>query len=362
MPELSCQLSAYPDYLNARMGFDFSRRYHTDPVYRNEKWKDVLRWMHSQFGHWGVGASDPADSYSVSTLDSVHMLAWLFGANIVYSPDKFPAIEEYPLADIPDLAEFRAGHDHVDERLQSLLDDTRRLIDRFGPENVAVPFYANEDTGMADLETTHCPLTVAYRLFGTRALMEIFDNPAGFEQALRGITQLLKEVGSSFRQVAGIEDPENVCVGACAAMFLGPNHFRRFLTPTIRDYVAGRPLLFHSCGRVNHLLEAFGEMAQSCDVKVMDCREQAEIDLAGVSKAFPEAKISCMLSPPACLSRTPAEIRAAVHAAVEKSGDRPLHLILALPAGTADNLADPFFETCTELGAECPEEAGFSFV
>jgi hypothetical protein len=37
MSSVSCQLSAYSDYLNNRMGLDFSKRYHTDPEYRNDK-------------------------------------------------------------------------------------------------------------------------------------------------------------------------------------------------------------------------------------------------------------------------------------------------------------------------------------
>lgn len=261
------------------MGLDFSERYHTDPVYRNESWKDVLRWVHTRFGGWGTGKSNPSDSYSVTTLDSVHMFPWLFGGKISYSVDKFPAIEEYPLAEIANLQDFTAGYGDADKRIQSLLDQAKKLVDAFGPENVSVPFYTDEDTGITDIEAAHCPLTIAYRLFGTRLLTEIFDNPDGVKHVFGEVMQLSKKLGRAFRQIAGIKYPENVFVGACAATFLGPEHFREFLMPAILDSIADRPFLFHSCGRVNHLFEVFGEMGQLCDVKIFDCREQAEIDL-----------------------------------------------------------------------------------
>ena len=55
-------------------------------------------------------------------------------------------------------------------------------------------------------------------------------------------------------------------------------------------------------------------------------------------------------------------MREAIREAIKKSGDRPVHLILNLPAGTKDEIVDAFFETCVELGVELPEEAGFVFV
>jgi hypothetical protein len=242
-----------------------------------------------------------------------------------------------------------------------MVDEARRLVDRFGPEKVAIPYYSPDDTGMYDLEFAHCPLTISYRLVGERLLLEMYDNPEGVEHLFSEVLSLSLELGERFREVVGRSRPKSACVGACASCFLGPALFRQYLMPRVIEFAAGRPLLFHACGNVNSLFKVFEQMAGRSRVKVFDCREEAGIDLKRAAEAFPHATISYMLSPPACLSRTAGEMREAIRAAIRKSEDRPVHLILNLPAGTKDEIVDAFFETCVELGVEPPQEAGFAF-
>jgi len=359
---ISCQLSVYPDYLNAEMGFDFSERFHTDPEYRNEKWKEVVRWVNSRFGRWGCGHPEPDDSYSVTTLDSVHLTSHLFGSKVTFYPDRFPDCHDYPLSSIPALREFVWRTDEVMRQVRLLLCEAKRLIDLFGAQRVAMPYYYSEYAGMTDMEAAHCPLTIAYRLFGERLLVELYDDPDGVRHVFQEINAMSKEVGALFREVFGKPMAKSACVGACGATLIGPSQFRDFLMPVVLNYADGRPLLFHSCGNVNRLFGVFGEMNDSNAVKVFDCREQAGVDIESALEAFPEAAVSYMFSPPACLTRTPAEMSLATRRVVEQAGGRPLHLILNLPSGAADAAVDSFFETCQELGADKPSKpSGFAF-
>lgn len=358
---LTCQLSMYPDYLHQEMGLDFSEPFHTDPVYRNQKWKEVVRWVRQRFGRWGCGAEDPPDAYSVTTLDSVHFTAYLFGSKVSYWSDRFPDTHDYPLNGLRDLRFFRRSMTQAEARIQLVVDEARRLVDRFGPEKVVIPYYAAEDIVMCDLEVTHCPLTISYRLLGERLLLEMYDNPEGLEHLFSEVLLLSLELGERFREVVGRRRPKGACVGACASCFLGPDLFRQYLLPRVIEFAAGRPLLFHACGNVNSLFKVFEEMAAKSQVKVFDCREEAGIDLQRAAKAFPHATISYMFSPPACLSRNAGEMREAIREVIRRTEDRPVHLIINLPAGTKDEIVDAFFETCVELGVELPGEAGFAF-
>jgi hypothetical protein len=351
----------YPDFLNQEMGLDFSEPFHTDPVYRNQKWKEVVRWVHQRFGRWGCGAENPPDAYSVTTLASVHFTAFLFGSRVSYWPDRFPDTHDYPLAGIPDLCDFRRSMTQAEVRIQQAVDEAKRLVDRFGPEQVVIPYYSEEDVGMRDLEFAHCPLTISYRLLGERLLLEMYDNPEGVEHFFSEIMSLSLELGERFREVVGKGRPSQACVAACASCFLGPDLFRRYLMPRVIEFAAGRPLLFHACGNVNSLFKVFKEMAARSQVRVFDCREEAGIDVKRAAEAFPHATISYMFSPPACLSRTAGEMREAIRETIEKSEDRSVHLILNLPAGAKDEIVDTFFETCGELGVELPQEAGLAF-
>ena len=362
MKGLTCQLSLYPDYLHEEMGLPFSERFHIDPIYRNDKWKEIARWVHACFGRWGCGAEDPPDSYSVTTLDSVHLVSHLFGSRITYYTNAFPDTHEYPLAELENLSDFSAHTDEVELRVRAFLDETKRLVDSFGPDKVSVPFYAAKVIGLDDVEVSHCPLTIGYRLLGSRLLSDLYDDPVGVEHVFREIQTMSLEMGEALREIIGRKKPKNACIGACAATFLGPAHFREFLLPTVVNYASGRPILWHSCGRVNGLLDEFAQLNSLCKVEIFDCREQADIDLERSVEAFPDAAISYMFSPPACLTRTSDDLRAAVKSVVRRTGSSPLHLVLNLPAGADDSLVDAFFETCLESGASQPEQSGFAFV
>jgi len=194
MTKLTCQLSVYPDYLVDQMGLDFTEKYHTDPVYRNAQWKEILRWLHRKFGQWGCGVSEPQDSYSPSTLASVHLFSWLFGSQVAYSTAQFPDTPAYPLEDLDNLFSFNPKSGIVQERLEKLLEATRNLMDKYGPQKIAVPFHSPEIDGVDDLENTHCPLTIAYQLFGKRILLEMYDNPEGVRYVLRKIMVMTQAV------------------------------------------------------------------------------------------------------------------------------------------------------------------------
>ena len=361
MGTVSCQLSLYPDYLHREMGFDHSQPFHADPVRRNEIWKGVVRWVHGRFGRWGVGMADPPDVYSATTLDPVHMFAWLFGSRVVYFADQHVDTHDYPLAGMEELRDFRVDEEDVRTRLGGLLGDATKLADRYGPDQVGIPFYAGQDTGMRDLESTHCPLTIAYRLFGERLLFALYDDPDGVKHVFAEITRAALAMADEFRRIVGRPRPANGCIGACAATLVGPDQFREYLLDPLLEYADGRPTLFHSCGQVNGLFGPFAELADAVEIPVFDCREQSAIDLAGAIEAFPDATISYMLSPPACLTRTPAQTAEAVRSAVEAVGGHPIYLILNLPAGADEATVDAFFETSVDCGAELPAEAGFGF-
>ena len=362
MSTVSCQLSVYPDYLNTRMGFDFSERYHTDPAYRNTAWKDVLKWLHGEFGRWGCGRTNPADSYSASTLGSAHLISALFGAEPMYDPRQFPETKGYPLSRIPDLRDFTRKDPRFQDRVQQLIGEAESMISRYGRENVGIPFHAANMDGVEDLENTHCPLTIAYRLFGDRLLTDMYADPRGVRHVLRETMLLVRDLAETFRQLVDRPPPKRVLMSACTATFLGAEHWETFILPLIAEFCGDRETFFHSCGPSNHLLGSFRKLSEQTPLVRFDCREQAGIDLPDSARAMPEATISYMLSVPDCLTRTAEQIQRRVRQSVEEAGQNDIHLILMLPDGASNELVDAFFQQTTALGAELPEEAGFRFV
>ena len=358
---LTYQLSFYPDYLVDRMNLDFSERYHTDPVYRNEQWKALNQWIWNQFGQWGCGEANPKDQYSPTTLWAVHLLAYLFGAPVSYSREQFPDTPIYPLEGLDDLRAFDRKARSVRERMDRLLEDTERLVKEYGAERVVVPFHSASVDGVEDLETTHCPLTIAYKLFGGRILMDIYDDPEGAKFVFSELMEMCLESAVEFRNVIGLTKPRRVLMSACSACFISPSQWEEFLLPLQEQYCKGREAFFHSCGTINHHLQSFGRLAKTIPFVKFDCRESSQADLKQAAAAMPGVELSYMLSPSLCLSRTSQEIRQRVKSAVEEAGNSPLQLILMAPKGTPNDVITAFLDECAGISGKNSQK-GFRFV
>jgi len=360
MSKIYSQLSAYPDYLRANMGLDFSFRYHNDPEYRNEKWKDILRWVYFKFGRYGCGNDNPADFYSATTLGSVHLVSWLFGADVFYFENLFPDTTRYPLKSISNIEDFNMNIPVFRERMGILKSNLINLIARYGMEKVSIPFYASDIDGVKDLDNTHCPFTIAYRLFGNRLLTDLLVNPDEAKTILFRTLDIIYYLSQEFRTIFGMSKPSRVLMSACASTFLGAQQWEEFVMPLIADYCGEREVFFHSCGPSNHLLKSFGKLAERTHIIRFDCREQSGIDIRASVTNMPEAMISIMMDVPKCLTRTSAELKEAVIRAVEDSGINGINLILMLPEGACDETVHAFYDQCRQLSAI--NNSGFRFV
>ena len=360
MTKIFSQLSAYPDYLKTNMGLDFSFRYHNDFQYRNEKQKEILQWIYAKFGEYGCGDNYPVDSYSATTLGSVHLVSWLFGAEVLYSDNLFPDTLGYPLENLTNFDYFNTDHPVFRERLEVLKSNLNDLIKRYGKEKVSIPFYSSDIDGIKDLDNTHCPFTIAYRLFGNRLMTGMLLNPGEAKLILSRTLNIIYFLSQEFRMISGTARPTRVLMSACASTFLGAEQWEEFVMPLIKDYCGGRELFFHSCGPSNHLLNSFGKLAKNTPLIRFDCREQSGIDIKGSAKMMPDALISFMLDVPKCLTRTTSELKEAVVKAVEESGQNGINIILMLPDGTKDEIVGAFYEQCHEFSAV--NNNGFRFV
>jgi len=360
MNKIYSQLSAYPDYLVSNMGLDFSKRYHSDSQYRNDKWKEILQWIYTKFGQYGCGDNNPRDSYSATTLGSVHLISWLFGADVLYFENLFPDTRGYPLENLVNLNDFNTNMPVFRERLEILKNNLGELIAKHGKERVSIPFYSSNIDGVEDLDCTHCPFTIAYKLFGNRLMTDMFMNPGDVKTILFKTLDSIQFLSHEFRSNFDIPKPARVLMSACASTFLGSEEWEYFIMPLIRDYCGGRETFFHSCGPSNHLLNSFGKFAESTPVIRFDCREQSGIDILTSVRMMPDALISIMMDVPKCLTRTTVELKKAVVKAFEDSGNNGINLILMIPDGTKDEMVFAFYEQCKELGAI--NNNGFRFV
>lgn len=342
------------------MGLDFSFHYHNDPGYRNEKWKEIVKWVYAKFGEYGCGDDNPADSYSATTLGSVHLISWLFGADVLYFENFFPDTKGYPLENLSDMNDFTINSPVFRERYGMLKHGLTDLINEHGKEKVSVPFYASDIDGVKDLDNTHCPFTIAYRLFGNRLLTDMLVNPDEAKTILFRTLDIIYYLSQEFRTIFGMSKPSRILMSACASTFLGADQWEEYVMPLIADYCGDREVFFHSCGPSNHLLESFGKLAEKTHIIRFDCREQSGIDIRTSAAKMPEALISIMMDVPKCLSRTATELKEAVIRAVEASEKNGINLILMLPDGTRDETVHAFYEQCNQLGAI--NNNGFRFV
>lgn len=267
------------------------------------------------------------------------------GAKFVFYGDKDPDITPAPLAELRDVGTL-AGHDWAHTWPLSLfLDQISAMREAFGDSHVMVPPYFWDTTGRA---TIHGILTTAQKLMGERIFMEMMDNPAFVHEFFGWITdayiaQIRLLAGAAGMNVTGMH------IGDCSLCMVSPDQFVEFVLPHVNRLAREfGPLRFHSCGKVDHLLDAFrsvenlGVLNFGTGTSVRKMRElfgDVPIDLT------PDVKMLTYGSPP--------EIDTWVRRTIDENAGGPLeiqnHIDLAQPE--ANHRA--MIRVLRELGATC---------
>ncbi|HSW46310.1 MAG TPA: uroporphyrinogen decarboxylase family protein [Phycisphaerae bacterium] len=344
-------------WLHQRGGFVFDEPYFLDPRIHLEREHKINEYVARHFpddpiynmeAHLVQPAGRRRRVALVGPLQPNLILGAAVGARFVFYGDRDPDITPTPLADSHDVGELTSEGWASMWPLSEFLDQIQRAREMVGSRNRVVPPYFWDSTGRA---TIHGILTTAQKLIGERVFVEMIENPSFIHDLFAWIADAYV---AQIRLFAGAADMEitGVHVGDCSLCMVSPDQFTEFVLPhanrLAREF---GPVRFHSCGKVDHLLEAFKAVDNlailnfGSGTSVRKMRElfgRMRIDLT------PDVKMLTYGSP--------AEIDAWVRRTIDENDGGPLeiqnHIDVAQPEGNTRQM----IETLRAMGVACERE------
>lgn len=280
------------------------------------------------------------DSVSIST--GLRGMAEAMGSRIAYPADGISFVAQPALSQVKEIKQLPEIDPEQDSKLPLYLEALQILREKIGDQVEVAGHLAG-------------PFSVALALVGSqRFLTWMHDQPAAAHQVLDIITQ---NNGNYIKALGRLGFSAGLCEPAASLSFITYEQFQEFVYPYLRANMAScqkhlgcRPCL-HVCGKSQLLWEDLA--AAGCGVLHLGNRE----DLAE-AKALVGDHCTLMgnVAPvDIMLKGSPAEVRAAVKACIQKAYDNPQGYILSagceIPRGTPLANIEAFFQAGREFGA-----------
>ena len=244
------------------------------------------------------------------------------GCEVKTPEDALPSVTGHPVGSLADLKALRTPDPHRDGRLHVFIEAARLFAKRFQLLAIAAA------TG---------PFTLAAELMGAEAMArKVYKDPelalATMEFALEVVQRQSNELKKAGADV--------IAQGAPTCSLLSAKSFAKFVFPFHKRLIHGlsRPVLLHSCGNANHLIEQMG--ATGAQVLSVD----APTDLKKARRALgPGVVLYGNLSPVEVMMKPAAEVRADSERLLREMADDPDFILGSgcdLPVGSPlENIA-----------------------
>lgn len=341
-------------WLHQQGGFTFGERFFMDPQVRFEQERRMHAFVADRFPDEPIynieahlvqieGRRRPVAL--VGGLQPNLILGAAVGAKLVFQDDKDPDITPAPLSDCGNLDRLR----HINWAncwpVSLFLDRIGHMRETLGPEVAIVPPFFWDTTGRA---TTHGLLTTAQKLFGERVFIDMLDNPGFVREAMAWIVDSYIALINLFAKAAGLT-VTGLHTGDCSICMVGPDTFVDFVLPELNRF--GRaigPIRLHSCGRSDHLLDAFKLIEN-----VAELNFGTGTSLARIRERFGPMRIDLMPETKMLTAGNAKDIDAWVRRTLDENGGGRLELQCHLDAGQPQENCLQITRTLRDHGINC---------
>ncbi len=272
-----------PMWYTQRCDVDFSRRWHTDPIYRHATLVVMKVELHRAFPiveYWDVNRTD--DTWTISGVYGSYFIAQGFGCELEYASDRWPSVIRRPALSLEQLANLT-----LDDLLNApIVADLFRQMDTIEREGGKVHGYFSWQ-GV---------LNNAFNIYGQHIFTGMVETPelahrfyALITHAMIVLAQRVQE-----RQRAFGFQIDQLDVSNCVMNMISPRMYREFIFPydkTIAEQFEYFGL--HTCNwNATRYLQ---DIAQLPKVGYIDMG--VETNLPQAKSFFPEARRAVMYSP-----------------------------------------------------------------
>ena len=314
---LRVSLGFTPAWYHARVGVDFSERWHTDPVSRAESLLSMKRHLHDCFPsvpYFAPVYDDGVErtTWTVSGVNGILTISRLYGIEPRYVPDGWPDAragmhipkEEIPIARPVDLD----GH--------PVLRDLYRQMDVIREKSGPIYGYLNYQ-GL---------LNIALKVRGNDIFMDLFDDPEWARGFLAHIASTIRAVS---RRVQELQRQSGfpvdlLSMSNCVMNMISPEQYEEYVLPFDRGLSRDYPRFgVHTC---NWTIDPYLESLRRIE-RMGYLDTGIDSDLERMRALFPSTRRAVLYSPVSLEQKSAAELAADFRTVERDCG--PCDLVLA---------------------------------
>ncbi len=310
-----------PSWWHQEYGVCYGERMFADPDYRVDVVREMRRLSYDRFADIGLGEADPEPKPVLDNLSNATIPA-VFGCEVIFADDKFPANKPLPperLEDIGVPADLRTEYP-----MREIIRQADYMARRF-------------DCEVAPTWSTMGVQNIAVQVRGSELFLDYTVDP---ERADRLLDTALRMIVSSFDCfIAAGAEAEVFWNQNCTVPLVGPDTYRNRLLPyeqRLYEQAKQRGLGYaiHHCGLFD---EYAAEYRRVPNVDVIDVGWGSDLRL--VLDMFPEALVQYIVGHQFVKEADPSAIRERMGLLLDALGDDTERLRLSVPdlaCGTPD--------------------------
>jgi len=331
---LRVSLGFEPAWFHRRCGVDFSKRWHTDPIYRHDTLVAMKAELHRAFPtveYWDVNRTD--DTWTISGVYGAFFIPQVFGCQLQYAPDRWPTIVRKAELSLEELTRLR-----LDDLLNApVVTDLFRQMDIIERAAGKIHGYLNWQ-GV---------LNNAFNIYGQAIFVDMVDKPelahkffALICDAMIALAQRVQEQQRRSGFYINQLDLSN-----CVMNMISPRMYREFIFPYDKKIAESFERFgVHTCNwNVTPYLRVLSELPK---MGYLDMGIRS--DMRKARETFPEARRAVMYSPVRLQEASSEEIRTDI----EKIRDElaPCDIVMAdIQATTPDARVNELLQICRSL-------------
>jgi hypothetical protein len=331
---LRVSLGFEPSWYHRRCGVDLGERWHKDPRYRHDALVLMKAELHRAFpmvSYWSP--HDPRDTWTMSGVYGAYVIPQVFGCELQYAADRWPAIVQRPARA---LGEWAA---------------------RDADELLAGPFVAEMFGQMDTIEAEaglihgylvwHSVINNAFNIFGPDIFLALADQPETAHRFFGLICEVMIRLASSVqeRQRRSGFPLNQMDISNCVMNMISPRAYRDFFFPYDRRCAESFERFgVHTCNW--NVTPYVHELVKLPKMGYLDMGIMSDMRL--VRQLFPETRRAVMVSPVKFHNAAIEEIRADMRRIYEELA--PCDVVMAdIQAQTPDERVIALWEICRGL-------------
>lgn len=332
-PFLRPEIGFTPRWFHEQTGTDFGEKWHTDPAYRLQNQKKMVKELTDRFPFYRLATNQHWDVLT-GTFGAC-TIAGIYGFSIQFAPDQWPTCSQNPL-------DSQAIRELTPPDL-----DTNPFFQDLYQQLAWIQKHTGKIEGYINWQGV---LNNSYRLYGEELLMDMITDPENTKHLFECVSETMINAAKRVykRQEQTNTRPNFFTISNCFVNMISPKQYHELLFPFDLKIAQTFGLIgIHNCAwNANPYLDDYARIP---NVGYIDMGMSS--DLAKAKRLFPHTRRAIMYTPMDVEHKALPEIRQDLEVIAREYG--PCDMVFAdLDIGIEDRKIIQLLEICQQISDE----------